>query len=822
MKINDLNKTSKALAILAASASLLGGLQLFAQTPTLVFTNRWSLAPGSRWDLDTGNLTRGVAINKLTGNVLFSSRVTTNHISIVSGTNGSEVGYINCDPAIITGGAFGLNLVRVADDGVIYGCNLATSVGTFKLYRWNSEADGMTNTPTVAYNDGATPTLTLPRYGDVMDIRGAGTNTQITVSGSSINGFAVFTTTDGTNFTATEITPALGTAETGYALTFNGTNDQIYAKQSGTTAILKYAGFNLGAKTVTLITNITVPSLNLVGVKAGSSNGLNFLVGVRTANATTPHLFNAYNIDGSNAVMTLAGSLNSPANNNNGNAVAATDIGAGMAVANDVNNGILAAGIGVVFSLPPSIIAEPGDQTNALAGGYYVFSAGANGTPAPKYQWYYTDPNSLTTNKVTWAVATNASLTLTNLSTTNSGYYSVVASNATGSATSRLASLVVLPSTLSAAVVPSWTKSVGDLFFLSANNTERGMAYNPVNGHLIIVSRTPTNGVHVVDSTTGNYLHSLDMSAVGTAGTFAINLAGVGADGAVYVANLDSNGTQYEIYRWANDSASTVATVAYGPADPGVGRIGDTFAVRGSGTATELLASSRNGTQVVLFNTSDGSNFNPNTIDVTTEPAGFAGLGLAWGADNTFWSKSSGYQFRHIVYDLSAGTNALLQTFAAGQQTDIALGVDPVNNLVASIVPNTAGGVGTLRSVPSHLDLYDVNAVVNDLTSSTEPTLVDQDFFQTSNVNANGTGAVAFDVPGGRLFALDSNNGLIAAKVVARLFETKPANNVILTWTGPSKLLYSGNAAGPYATNTIATSPFSVSPSGSQFYRLAR
>src|SRR3989442_13078871 len=69
-----------------------------AQTPTLVLSNKWSLASaagGGRADLDTANLTRGIAINKLTGNVLLASRTGSNHIAILSGTNGSDLGVLD-------------------------------------------------------------------------------------------------------------------------------------------------------------------------------------------------------------------------------------------------------------------------------------------------------------------------------------------------------------------------------------------------------------------------------------------------------------------------------------------------------------------------------------------------------------------------------------------------------------------------------------------------------------------------------------------------------------------------------------------------------
>jgi hypothetical protein len=366
---------------------------------------------------------------------------------------------------------------------------------------------------------------------------------------------------------------------------------------------------------------------------------------------------------------------------------------------------------------------------------------------------------------------------------------------------------------LSSAMVPVWSKSVGDLFFLVNDDTHRGLGYNPVTGHLIVVSRSPSNGVHVVNSANGAYISSLDMSAVQNPnGTFPISLGAVADDGAIYAANLDTSGTLYTIYRWANESPSTVATLAWGPGDPGVGgRLGDTLAVRGSGPSTQILVGSRDGTTVVLFTTTDGLTFTPNIIDVSTQPAGLAGLGIAFGAGDTFWTKSSAFQFRHIAFDLTAGTNGLLETFASGQTTVWAIGVDPINDLVA----------GTSVATPDNVRLYDVHAVVTGAAS--EPDLIDQDFFKTDNVNGNGTGALAFDVAGGRLFALDTNNGLLALNVIARLRQAMSGANVVLTWTGPSALQSSISVLGPFADVAGATSPYTTPPGGAaKFFRLRR
>ena len=781
-----------------------------AQTPVLVLSNKWSLAAGSHWDLDTGNLTRGVAINKLTGNVLLASRVSSNHVSVISGVDGSDLGTLNSTG--ISGGTLPLDLVGVADDGVIYAAKLsASSASILKIYRWDSEADGMTNPPITAFSASPAPT---PRYGDSMDIRGAGTNTQIIMSGSSSTAFGVFTTTDGTNFTLTEIPlsgAGLAAGELAKGITFEGTNNNCYGKKDGSTTLHKLS-FNLGTMTSALITNITLTGdANTVGTKYGKSNSVEFISAVlssssATTNATS-HRMKVYTVNNPSAPVTSGDFATPQPYTGNGNIVGSSDIGNGMVVGIDVNSGMIALAISFKTNVPPSIVTQPQDQTNVLSGGYVTFSVSASGSTPLSYQWKFNDTNTL-------AGATNSALTVTNLQATNAGLYSCRVTNAAGSTNSANATLTLLPSVLTAAEVPLWAKSVGDLFFLSNDNSQRGLAYNPMTGHLIVVSRFPSNGVHVLEANNGNYVTSLDMSSVTGGGTFLVNLSGAGDDGAIYVANLDTAGSSYEIYRWSDELAGTVATVAYGPGDPcGCGRLGDTMAVRGGGTNTQILIGSRNGAEVVVFTTTDGTTFSPNVI-TTDQPVGLAGLGIAFGAGDTFWTKSSGFQFRHIVFDLANATNGLLQTFTAGYATSCALAVDPVNDLVVGMVPNT----GT-RPIPDNLELYDVHAVVTG--AADEPALIDQDFFKTSNPNLNGTGAAVFDVNSGRLFALDSNNGLLALKVVARLFPhgTRP----VLTWTGPSALQSSTNVVGPYSDIGGATSPYTnLTSRAASFFRLRR
>lgn len=89
-----------------------------------------------------------------------------------------------------------------------------------------------------------------------------------------------------------------------------------------------------------------------------------------------------------------------------------------------------------VSSSPPVILSQPTNQTVHVYSNA-TFSVAASGCPSPVYQWYYQRTNLL-------AGATNTSLTLTNVQTTNAGNYSVIVSNLAGSVTSSNALLTVI------------------------------------------------------------------------------------------------------------------------------------------------------------------------------------------------------------------------------------------------------------------------------------------------------------------------------------------------------------------------------------------
>jgi uncharacterized delta-60 repeat protein len=96
------------------------------------------------------------------------------------------------------------------------------------------------------------------------------------------------------------------------------------------------------------------------------------------------------------------------------------------------------AGVPVITLQPADIESVP--KTNV------TFTATIEGTPPLAYQWQFNGTNLVNSTKIFGA--TNTSLLLSNVTTTNMGSYALVVTNSSGSVTTRLASLkIVVPTT---------------------------------------------------------------------------------------------------------------------------------------------------------------------------------------------------------------------------------------------------------------------------------------------------------------------------------------------------------------------------------------
>ena len=114
--------------------------------------------------------------------------------------------------------------------------------------------------------------------------------------------------------------------------------------------------------------------------------------------------------------------------------VQTTDAGSYTVVVTNIAGSITSSGAALTVNVPPAITTQPQSQTVTLDQNA-SFSIVATGTAPLSYQWSF--------NGTAVSGTTNASLTLTNVQTTQAGSYTVVVTNNAGSITSAVATLTV-------------------------------------------------------------------------------------------------------------------------------------------------------------------------------------------------------------------------------------------------------------------------------------------------------------------------------------------------------------------------------------------
>jgi len=446
-------------------------------------------------------------------------------------------------------------------------------------------------------------------------------------------------------------------------------------------------------------------------------------------------------------------------------------------------------GAPVLTNFPAMVVHQPAGGQAFYEGASLSFNAVTYaGVPPLFYQWRL--------NGMDIDGETGPALALSNVTASMSGDYTVLVSNAIGSSVSASAPITVVPLFDTGQMSNVWNLLPGDRFYITTTDGgERGLAYNPATSNLLVVTHVPTNNIVVLDPATGAEKHLMRLDGVPETAA-GMNMVGVGDDGIVYTcgvtANAGSPSTPFNLIWWTDDGSDTPPS-AYGFSgdpglpDTGVGaanlRWGDSFVVRGSGTAAQMLCGPGSGTNVCLFTTFDGYNFNPNIITVTNEvPSGFAQHGVAFGpGTNTFWAKTLNQALYLVEFDLGTGRGAVVYS-----STNVPPGsfrfisTDAANQWMAGVM-RVSGGL------PDNVRLYDISDYTNGLV------LADQELYTTNVANSflNGAGVGSTAFGGGYLFALDSNNGLKAFAINTNLLlapfsitSITPAagGSVILTW----------------------------------------
>jgi hypothetical protein len=747
-----------------------------ARAQSYVLTNLWSITPQTNTIINNdgnSNFARGMAYNPVTGHILVVSRTPvpdfgtnvfgTNGVYILNATNGAVLGKLAYDTNVINGGNFPVNMVGVTDDGVIYVGNLtaATANGPFKLYRWADESSQpqlvYSGDPSGGFLYGTSP----QRFGDSIAVRGTGAGTQILL-GTFNQTLGLLTTTDGINFTANLIITGMAASDSRWGVAW-GSGSTFWVKQAN--GNLRWMGLDLVANTATFLTNIALAGATVVpGGPLDVDPSRNLVATIDTTN----HKLLLYDISDPSNPIQQDTTRSFPAANANGNFVGAVAFRNGKLFAMESNNGILAYSLGQT-NLPATISIQPTSIT-LWEGATYSVSAGYGGTRPFSYQWRFAGTNI--------PGATRASLLIPNISLYQQGAYSVAVSNALGGAVSSSATLTVTPGTASAQVTNLWNVLAGTRRYLTyrpigdsvAGYKDYGMAINPVNTNIIVVTRLdPTNMMAVMDIQ-GNFLHYVDYS---TLGVDQMNKVDVADDGTVYVCNLStSTGTPFKIFGFGDDSASNPDRWVAFNGDPGNGLTiatngwGSTFSVRGGGLSTEILIGAQNSAfrTFAILQPNASFIFSSTLITLTSAqvPAGFCRLGLDWGpGTNTVWAKSNGSMLYLIQFDLTTGNGTVLNSYPLTTGTTpftprfvpssfTSFKYDPATKLLAGLQNG---------SPPSPLSMlvYDVS------DPDSGPFQVDQEFSPTYNGDIEYQGNV--DFANGYLVALGVNNGLMVCQV---------------------------------------------------------
>lgn len=710
-----------------------------------MLTPVWSLSPGDP-PIAEGHTERSVAYNPVTGNVLVPSRDGGTKIYVLDGDTGAEI--LQLDTWNVFGGTLDLNHVGVAEDGVIYAANVTgnPSNSPFKIYRWDREGESWEVPSTVAYEgtmDGSTT-----RWGDTFAVRGSGIGTQILVGSLSTTAVAVFTTTDGATFTPVVMdVDGVPSGSFAHGIAF-GAGNTFWAKSGGgsggtTGKSLKHVSFDLDAASAALIRDYegALPLADSGPIGVDTTNELLAAVGRNNARV------DLYDLADLEAGPVLLDTVSFSTDNNNSLMMGAAVFGGGRLSALGVFNGVMVLDVGEKPTFDaPQFVSQPEDQT-VWPGSNISFHVNVLGASPISYQWFFNDQAI--------AEATGSVYSIESVEASDAGRYHVVATNDFGSATSDSATLTVESVVGESGMLSlSWALPPGSRSYVTTGHTERALAVSPVTGNIYVPSRAEGADIYVVDGNTGEELLQLDTSIV-SGGNLSLNHIGIADDGVIYAANVTSNPTSspFKIYRWASESGAVAATVAYeGELDGLSRRWGDTFAVRGSGTDTQILISSLNSDKIAVLTTADGSTFNPLIMAVEGLPSGALAHGLAFGEGNTLWGKTgsggggtTGKSLKHVAFDLSAPSASLIQEYPNAPSIDDtgAIGVDIAHNLMAVISRNQ-----------SRVELYDIA----DLEAG--PRLLDSVLF-LNNVTSGVSlfGAAVFHE--GQLAVLGTFNGVM-------------------------------------------------------------
>ncbi len=474
---------------------------------TLTVTAVGKLPLSYHWQEGGTNLLNGHGITGVTTPTLTITKAQTNNSGIYSVVITNVAGSVTSSNALLTVTNVPVTITtQPASQAVPVGTPVTLAVtanGTVPLsYQWQVNAtdladggriSGSTTSQLVITNaqtsDSATNYLVV-----VSNVVGAVTSSVAVVTVTNIPPASTLQPTNqflGAGVTATFVVTAAGTAPLSYQWQVNGTNlvdgtnlvtGEVFTGSTSNVLTLANVQTNDNGSYSVIVTNAggSVTSSNAVltvqvspviivqptnqAVAAGSSVTL-----AVTAVGMVP-LSYQWQVNGTNLVdgggisgsTTNVLTINNAQTNNSGTySVTVTNLAGSVTSSNAV----------LTVALAPVILVQPVSQSMAV-GDTATFAVSAVGELPLSYQWQVNGTNLVDgTNLITGGVfsgSTASTLTITNVQTTNSGFYSVVITNVAGSVTSSNAQLTVTNVPVAIITQPiNWTVYVGRVFALN-------------------------------------------------------------------------------------------------------------------------------------------------------------------------------------------------------------------------------------------------------------------------------------------------------------------------------------------------------------------
>jgi hypothetical protein len=749
------------------------------------------------------NLERGIAYNAVTDHLLIVSRTNNTPaqvrgIYILDAATGADIGGTptsmnftgitgtNDPSGFLASGNFILQKIAVADDGVIYAANFGTFgnsvnglVVSNTVYRWSDENAA----PTVAFRGDPSAGTTNRSWGTTLDVRGAGTNTQILLGSGNGTVASILTTADGTNFTANVINTDVLPGDLEHGCVFGHGNTFWSKAVNRALRLLSFDLITSNATTIRAYNTNAMPASLTLGQMAFDP-GRNILAFLDVAPGTD-HV-RLYDMSNTNIPPVLLDVKDFSVDNANVNNAGALDFAADRLFVLDCNNGIQTFTISSNAMSAPAVISGPASQQVPVNLNAYFDVFALRGVT---YQWQHEGTNI--------PGATNISLVITNVQLTDGGDYQVLVGNSASTVPSPTATLTIIFPDDATHLNPLWSLAPQSRGYLPVDTDValgrtpfyRSVAYNPLSNQVYIISRNQNAQtglmISVLDATTGADMYKLSTNGIApvspSANSIILNMGAVAEDGAIYAGNMAYGGGStpagYRLYRWANSASNTNPTLVFSGEPAGsasVLRWGDTMVARGAGTNTQIMIDQAS--NLVMFRPTNETmtGFSPKVWAISNATASQVGRTVQFGsATNEVWLKRYGFNLFDSSFDFAESLTTFLYLNSSVPPLAGQLAFDFSNHLMAVILYSFNS------SVPDSLDLYDVADIDNPVLLGSYP------FPTTSKPNSTGIGQVVFS--NSRVYAVNGNNGVmgfsVAFRVIPRLDIAQSGSTVLLSWT---------------------------------------